>query len=90
VNASPPTHWLPATQAFVDASLAGLGWGMNPEPLVRAALADGRLVALGPQAEWRVPLYWQCRQSLPMAAELTAHVVAAASCVLVQTDEPVR
>jgi len=90
VNASPPTHWLPATQAFVDASLAGLGWGMNPEPLVRAALADGRLVALGPQAEWQVPLYWQCRQSLPMAAELTAHVVAAASGVLVQTDEPVR
>src|ERR1700749_5018891 len=25
-----PSHWFPATQAFLDASLAGIGWGMNP------------------------------------------------------------
>jgi DNA-binding transcriptional LysR family regulator len=28
-----------STQAFVDAALAGLGWGMNPEPLVADHLA---------------------------------------------------
>jgi LysR family transcriptional regulator (chromosome initiation inhibitor) len=25
-----PTHWLPATQGFLDAALLGMGWGMNP------------------------------------------------------------
>ena len=25
-----PAHWLPSTQSFVDASLAGMGWALNP------------------------------------------------------------
>ena len=41
---TPPTHWLPSTHAFVDGALAGLGWGMNPDPLVADHLATGRLV----------------------------------------------
>lgn len=39
-----PCHWLPSTQSFVDASLAGLGWALNPISLVRDHLAAGRLV----------------------------------------------
>jgi LysR family transcriptional regulator (chromosome initiation inhibitor) len=76
-----PTHWLPASQAFVDASCAGLGWGMNPASLVREALADGRLVALG--APLWVPLYWQAsRLALPMLERITAKVLAAAHATL--------
>ena len=41
-----PTHWLPSTQSFVDASLAGMGWALNPVQLVREHLASGRLVEL--------------------------------------------
>src|SRR5690349_20192427 len=26
-----PTHWIPSTQAFIDASVAGIAWGMNPQ-----------------------------------------------------------
>ncbi|HYG88208.1 MAG TPA: LysR family transcriptional regulator ArgP [Azospirillum sp.] len=54
-----PTHWLPSSQAFVDAALAGLGWGMNPETLVAGHLRAGRLVALAPDQPLDVPLFWQ-------------------------------
>ncbi|MCA6215480.1 LysR family transcriptional regulator ArgP [Ideonella sp. B7] len=85
-----PTHWLPSTQAFVDASLAGLGWGMNPEPLVREALAQGCLQELVPGRPLGVPLYWQCRQGLPVAAALTREVLAAAAAVLPASAAPSR
>ncbi len=74
-----PTHGLPSTLAFVDASIAGMGWGMNPASLVAAALADGRLQLLLPQAPLLIPLYWQCtRQPLPMLERLTQAVLRAA------------
>lgn len=56
---------LPSTQAFVDACLAGLGWGMNPLHLVQAHLQAGRLVELLPDRSLDVPLYWQCA-TLPL------------------------
>ena len=54
-----PTHWLPSTQSFVDASLAGMGWALNPVQLVREHLASGRLVELVPGATLDRPLFWQ-------------------------------
>ncbi|PWC49635.1 LysR family transcriptional regulator ArgP [Azospirillum sp. TSA6c] len=56
---TPPTHWLPSTHAFVDGALAGLGWGMNPDPLVADHLTAGRLVELAPGRPLDVPLHWQ-------------------------------
>ena len=85
-----PTHWLPSAQAFVEASQAGLGWGMNPEPLVAEALAAGTLVELVPGHRLTVALYWQCRQGLPVAPALTRAVCAAAAQVLRPSDEPSR
>ncbi|WP_414475079.1 LysR family transcriptional regulator ArgP [Microvirga sp. M2] len=55
----PPLHRLPSSQAFVDAALAGIGWGMNPEPLVIDHLRTGRLVALRPDQPLDIPLFWQ-------------------------------
>ncbi|MFD0982799.1 LysR family transcriptional regulator ArgP [Tropicimonas aquimaris] len=55
----PPTHFLPASQAFVDAALLGIGWGMNPEPLARPLIAAGKLVALDPDLPLETPLHWQ-------------------------------
>lgn len=54
-----PTHNLPSPQAFQQAALAGVGWGMNPESLVAGHIAEGRLVALLPDRPWDVALYWQ-------------------------------
>ena len=55
----PPVHWLPSSQAFVDAALWGLGWGMNPEPLIAGWVASGRLVDMAPDKPVDVALYWQ-------------------------------
>ena len=56
-------HRIGSSEGFVDAALHGLGWGMNPEPLVREHLASGALVALGP-APLDTPLHWQSLRRL--------------------------
>jgi LysR family transcriptional regulator (chromosome initiation inhibitor) len=82
---APPSHWLPASQAFVDAARAGLGWGMNPEILVCEDLASGKLQPLLPGRTLDVPLFWQWPRSLEAAlADIAAAVAAAAKCRLVQ------
>lgn len=81
-----PTHRLASSHGFADAALAGLGWGMNPEPLVAAHLAAGRLVELVPGTPLDVPLYWQyTRQSAPVLAPVTRAMRAAAARVLHQS-----
>jgi LysR family transcriptional regulator (chromosome initiation inhibitor) len=73
------THWLPSTQSFVDASLSGMGWGMNPIPLVREHLKSGRLVELIPDTPLDVAIYWQIsRFAADRLAALTRVVVVAA------------
>lgn len=57
---TPPVLWIPSSHAFVEACLAGLGWGMNPEGLVQPLLASGQLVEVAPGKSVDVPLYWQC------------------------------
>jgi LysR family transcriptional regulator, chromosome initiation inhibitor len=80
----PPLHWLPSSQAFVDAALAGIGWGMNPEPLVIDHLRAGRLVALKPDQPLDVPSYWQqSRIVSPVLGEVTRAVVQVARSMLV-------
>lgn len=75
----PPEHRLPSTQGFVDAALGGLGWGMNPLPLVREHLAAGRLVELVPRRPVDVALHWQvARLALPPLERLTDAVLATA------------
>lgn len=74
-----PRHWLPSTQAFIDASLAGIGWGMNPASLVQAHLRAGTLVELVPERTLLVPLYWQhTRLQVPMLDRLSRAVISAA------------
>ncbi|MFB2533122.1 LysR family transcriptional regulator ArgP [Paracoccus sp. p4-l81] len=81
-----PAHVIPATQAFVDAALAGIGWGMNPAMLVAEHLATGRLVELIPGAVLDKPLFWQVnRLAAPALAGLTQAVRTAAARALVTT-----
>ena len=79
----PPLHWLPSSQAFVDGALAGLGWGMNPELLVREHLREGRLVALEPSHPLEVPLFWQQSRIVgPLLADVTRAVHRTARSLL--------
>ncbi|MES2335572.1 MAG: LysR family transcriptional regulator ArgP [Pseudomonadota bacterium] len=80
-----PTHRIASSQAFVDACLHGLAWGMNPEPLVAAHLASGALVNLGPGAPLDVPLNWQfTRIAAPALRAVTQAIRHAARKTLVQ------
>lgn len=82
------SHMLPSSTAFVEAAVAGLGWGMNPEPLVRAHLDAGRLVELMPGRPRDTPLYWQVsRMTAAALASLTKAVRAAAAEVLIAPEK---
>lgn len=55
---SPPSHFVPSTRAFFEASCRGLGWGMIPEQIVAAALRLGELREIAPQHWLDIPLFW--------------------------------
>ncbi len=78
----PPTHWLPSSQAFVDAAIAGLGWGLNPHALVAEALAAGKLVALRPDSPYDVPLYWHWSRSVAPALQPLNRAVAGVAATM--------
>lgn len=52
-------HLLPSPNAYVEGCLRGLGWGMNPQPLVASLLKRRRLTDLAPGRWVDVPLFWQ-------------------------------
>ena len=84
IDTSPPTHWLPSTQGFVEACLSGMGWGMNPDLLTAGHLASGRLAELVAGTPVDVPLFWQVSRlaAAPLEA-LTRHVLSVARSRLV-------
>ncbi len=83
VPATAPTWWLPSTRAFVQANLGGLGWTMNPLPLVKRHLDAGRLVYVRQRAWEDVPLYWQHWKGDVQTMTLLTRAVLAASSSLV-------
>jgi len=56
---SRPVHFVPTADGFGSAVRASLGWGMYPEQLAAASLADGSFVRIS-DVHLDVPLYWQC------------------------------
>jgi len=74
-----PRHTLPSAQAFVTAALAGMGWGLHPEALVKSHLQAGTLVELVPRSALMVPLYWQQTRMVSRLLDgLTRHLLKAA------------
>lgn len=82
-----PRHKLPSPQAFVAATIAGMGWGMHPQSLIAAELKRGELIELVPDTPFDVPLYWQCARSVSTLLDgLTAEILAAATSLLILAD----
>ncbi|HET7314309.1 ArgP/LysG family DNA-binding transcriptional regulator [Salinisphaera sp.] len=80
-------HCLPSANAFVDAAEAGIGWGLNPAPLIAQALAERRLVELLPDTPFDVPLAWHYVRRLDaVLGPLTEAVATAAGRHLVAPD----
>lgn len=83
VELDAPTHWIPSSQAFLDMTLAGLGWAMNPEDAMLSHLQAGRLVELVPGQRLAVMLYWQVtRIGARLVSSLTEAVQEAARAAL--------
>ncbi|PTX54089.1 LysR family transcriptional regulator (chromosome initiation inhibitor) [Litoreibacter ponti] len=79
-----PTHHFASSQGFIEAASLGMGWGMNPEPLLRDALARGALCKLT-ETPLDTPLYWQvARYAAGPLAPLTRAIKAAARASLIQ------
>ncbi|MCZ0962285.1 LysR family transcriptional regulator ArgP [Paracoccus benzoatiresistens] len=78
-----PMHRIPTAHGFAEAARLGIGWGMNPEPIVREDIAAGRLIDLAPGLPLDVPLYWQfSRITAPALAPLTDAIRKAAKAAL--------
>lgn len=54
---SPPTHYVPGSEAFVRAVELSIGWGMVPD--LQAGQGARDLVELGPARHLDVRLFWQ-------------------------------
>lgn len=79
------SHTMPSPQAFVSATLGGLGWALHPLALVRTQLASGAMVELVPESPLDVPLYWQQARIASRVMDSLSHaVVSAAKAVLIQ------
>jgi LysR family transcriptional regulator (chromosome initiation inhibitor) len=74
-------HHIPASESFVDAVAAGLGWGMVPE--MQAAPRGDALVDLAPNRPLDVPLHWQqWKLDSPALAAVAAAVAEGAKAAL--------
>jgi LysR family transcriptional regulator (chromosome initiation inhibitor) len=79
-------HYVPASEAFVEAVVAGLGWGLVPEEQAAPRLRSGALVALAPDRPVDVPLYWQqWKLDSPALAAVASSVAATAATSLRST-----
>lgn len=80
---APPTHYLPSTHGFVAATLAGLGWALNPLPLVQGHLDSGALIVMA-EAPQDVALYWHVRSlTAPQLLPLTRALKRQAALMLI-------
>ncbi len=56
---TPPTHAIPASSQFVEAAVAGFGWGLLPRLQTRELLDAAALVEFDRRHRVAVTLYWQ-------------------------------
>ena len=76
---TPPCHRLPSSEGFATAARLGLGWGMNPEPLVAQDLAHGTLRALIPVTPLDTALYWQSSRLMGTALQPVTRALRSAA-----------
>ncbi len=70
-------HYVPTSEGFVDAVVAGMGWGMVPAVQAERLLHTGRLVNLAPEGTADAPLFWQQWKLDSPALTAVAEAVAA-------------
>ena len=76
-----PVHYVPTAEGFGAAVRAGLGWGMFPQQLAVAALADHSFVRISDE-HLDVPLFWQCWKIDTPVVKMITDAVQTAAAVL--------
>jgi LysR family transcriptional regulator (chromosome initiation inhibitor) len=75
----PPRHYVPGSEAFVQAVRAGLGWGMVPDLQVRSRDGWEELVEFDHDGGIDVSLYWQQWRLRSISLDLVATAVRTAA-----------
>lgn len=88
IGAGPVRHYIPTSEGFRDAVVAGLGWGLVPEQQSRPLVRAGQLVLLEPLRPMDVPLYWQQWRLDSPALSTVAEVIAAAARESLRNPRP--
>ncbi|WFB11897.1 LysR family transcriptional regulator ArgP [Streptomyces sp. LX-29] len=79
-GASRARHHIPTSEGYCDAVVAGLGWGLVPEPQAVPLLRSGALTLLAPDRPLDVPLFWQqWKLDSPALAVAAAAIAEAAA-----------
>lgn len=76
-RADPPSHYVPSTEGFVQAVLAGFGWGMMSELQLTDSALRSAVVLLDPRAVVDVRLHWQRWKVRSPSLERLSEVVLA-------------
>lgn len=85
-RAAPPGHRVPSTEGFVQAVLAGLGWGMLSELQLADPALRNAVVLLEPDAVVDVRLHWQrWKVSSPSLERLSEVVLTGGREALLQS-----
>lgn len=87
-GAGPVRHYIPTSEGFRDAVVAGLGWGLVPEQQSGPLVRTGKLVLLEPLRPMDVPLYWQQWKLDSPALSKVAGVIAAAAREALRSPSP--
>ncbi|MFD3513345.1 LysR family transcriptional regulator ArgP [Streptomyces sp. NPDC058657] len=83
-GAGPIRHYVPTSEGFCDAIVAGLGWGLVPETQAVPLLRAGALSLLATDRTVDVPLFWQqWKLDSPALAAVAAAVAAVAAVQLI-------
>lgn len=85
-DASPLRHYVPTSEGYVEAVVAGMGWGLVPTMHAEPHLRAGTLVNLAPDRPVDVPLYWQQWKLGSPALAAAADAVAAAAAGALTTE----
>ncbi|MCY0942039.1 MULTISPECIES: LysR family transcriptional regulator ArgP [Streptomyces] len=87
-GAGPVRHYMPTSEGFRDAVVAGLGWGMVPETQARPLVRTGQLVLLAPRRPMDLPLYWQQWKLDSPVLSMVAEVIAEAAGEALRRPSP--
>ncbi|MFC7515366.1 LysR family transcriptional regulator ArgP [Herbaspirillum sp. GCM10030257] len=78
-----PRHYVPASEAYMQAIVLGLGWGMLPELQMHELYRQGALVDIAPHRTTDVVLYWHTwKVQSPRMERLSRSLIQAARQIL--------